>query len=64
MKRKEEDKNLKWMLPIFGIFALCGIILINLDIMIGGFILIIIAFVFLITFIVSLLKRRKIKEYD
>lgn len=59
MMEKQEHKNQSvWLLSIFGLLSICGVVLLNLDIKIGGIILIIIAFVFLIAFIVSLTRKK------
>ena len=58
MMVKQEHKNHSiWLLSIFGILSVCGVVLINIDITLGGIILIIIGFVLLIAFIVSLIRK-------
>jgi hypothetical protein len=56
VKQKHNNQSV-WLLSIFGILSVCGVVLINVDITLGGIILIIIAFVFLIAFIVSLIRK-------
>lgn len=58
MEKQEHKNQSVWLLSIFGLLSICGVVLLNLDIKIGGIILIIIAFVFLIAFIVSLTRKK------
>lgn len=54
---KLKNRNV-WLLSVFGILSIGGIVLINVDMKIGGVTLVIIALVFLMVFIISAAKLR------
>jgi len=59
MMKKQDYKNRDvWLLSIFGLLSICGVILINLNFKAGGILLIIFSFVFLMAFIISLTKKK------